>query len=144
MVNEAIDSSSVQYAIIAGLRTESGAERVVIEYTNKGSLNDLIAAPSIIAAGFASREDAVASSRVPMPPAVCYRRAPQAIASEGSERYRQTLNRAKRRNEVNSTLRRVTRFFTASLSDAAIAAAVIFSSRNLVSAVIRMALGSSA
>lgn len=136
MVNEAVDSSSVQYAIIAGLRAESGAERVVIEYTNEKSLNDLIAAPSIIAAGFASREDAVASSRVPIRLAGSYRQVPQ--------RYRQTLNRAEQRSEMNSTLPRVTRFFTTFLSDAAITAAVIFSSRSLVSTIVRIALGSSA
>lgn len=144
MVNQAVDSSSVQYAIIAGLRTETGPERLVIEYTNEESLSDLIAAPSIIAAGFASREDAVASSRAPMALPVSYRQVPPAIAGEDTERYRQTLKRTDRRGKMSSTLRRLARFLTASYSDAAITAAFIFSSRSLVSMIIRMALGCSA
>jgi hypothetical protein len=60
VVNEVVDSSGVQYAVIAGLRTETGPERLVIGYPNEESLRDLIAAPSIIAVGFSSREQAVA------------------------------------------------------------------------------------
>jgi hypothetical protein len=126
VVNEAVDSSGVQYAIIAALRTETGPERLVIEYTNQESLSDLIAAPSIIAAGFASREDAVASGRAL---AVSYRRA---------------LSRVERRGEVSSTLRRLARFLASSYGDAAVIAAVIFSSKSLLSTVIRTALGGSA
>ena len=122
MLNKAIDSSGVQYAIIAGPRTETGPERLVIEYANKESLSDLIAAPSILAAGFASREDALASSRTFM-------------AGGVAERYRQRLNLGNRR---------VTRFLTASYNHVAITAAVLFSSRRLVSTIIRMALGCSA
>ncbi len=131
VLNKAIDSSSLQYAIIAGPRTENGPERLVIEYANEESLSDLIAAPSILAAGFASREDALASSRT-------------FTAGGVTEKYRQTLDLGKRRYEMSSTLRRVTRFLTTSYSEAAIAAAVLFSSRRLVSTIIRMALGCSA
>lgn len=63
MLNEKVNSSGVQYAVIAGPRTEAGPERFVIAYSNEESLRDLIAAPSIIAIGFSSREHALASSR---------------------------------------------------------------------------------
>jgi hypothetical protein len=144
VVNQTVDSSSVHYAIIAGLRTETGPERLVIEYTNEKSLSDLIAGPSIIGAGFASREDAVASSRAPMPPAASYRQVPSATVDRNTERYRQTLERADRQGEMSSTLRRLARCLTNSYSNAAITAAIIFSSRSLVSAIVRMALGSPA
>jgi hypothetical protein len=69
-VNEVVDSSDVQYAVIAGLRTETGAERLVIAYPSEESLRDLIAAPSIIAVGFSSREEAAAGRRASVPAAV--------------------------------------------------------------------------
>ena len=49
VVNQMLDSSGMRYAVIAGLRTETGAERLVIAYANEKSLRDFIAAPSIIA-----------------------------------------------------------------------------------------------
>ena len=54
-----LDCPATQYAVIAGLRTEQLSERLVIAYPDEESLRDLIAAPSIIALGFNSREEAV-------------------------------------------------------------------------------------
>jgi len=62
VMNKLIDFSSVQYAVIEALRTETGPERFVIAYPNEKSLRDVIAAPSIIAFGFSSREEAVANT----------------------------------------------------------------------------------
>ena len=56
VVNQMLDSSGMRYAVIAGLRTETGPERLVIAYANEKSLRDFIAAPSIIAVDFSSRE----------------------------------------------------------------------------------------
>src|ERR1700761_7860739 len=70
VVTEAVDSTGMQYAVIAGLRTETGPERFVLAYPNEESLRDLIAAPSIIAAGFSTREEAAAGSRAYATPAV--------------------------------------------------------------------------
>jgi hypothetical protein len=143
VVNEMVDSSGVQYAVIAGLRTKTGPERLVIAYPNEESLRDLIAAPSIIAVGFSSRDEAVAGGRSPVPnAAVSYQRTPEAIA-RGPERYRLGFNWAKRGGQTSSTLRRLARFLVTSYSDVAAAAIAIFFSRNTVSAVVRMALGSS-
>ena len=56
VVNQMLDSSGMRYAVIAGLRTETGPERLVIAYANEKSLRDFIAAPSMIAVDFSSRE----------------------------------------------------------------------------------------
>jgi hypothetical protein len=144
VVNEMVDSSGVQYAVIAGLRTETGLERLVIAYPNEASLRDFIAAPSIIAVGFSSREEAVAGGRVPVPTVISHQRMPEATVGAGTERYQQGLNWAERRGETGSTLRRLARFLFTSYSDVATTATAIFFSRNAVSAAIRMALGSSA
>ena len=61
-MKELIDFSSVQYAVIEALRTETGPERFVIAYPNEQSLRDVIAASSIIAFGFPSREEAIANT----------------------------------------------------------------------------------
>ena len=124
-MNVVVDSSGMQYAVIAGLRTETGPERLVIAYPNEELLRDLIAASSIIAVGFSSREEAAASSRA----------SGQAAISD--------LRMRKRRADTGSTLWRVTRFFATSYSHVATAIIAIFFSRSAVSAVIRMAMGSS-
>jgi hypothetical protein len=62
-MNKLIDFSSVHYAIIEALRTETGPERFVIAYRSEKSLRDVIAASSIIAFGFSSREEAVANTK---------------------------------------------------------------------------------
>ena len=61
-MNELVDFSGVQYAVIEALHTETGPERFVIAYPNEQSLRNVIAAPSIIAFGFSSREEAVANA----------------------------------------------------------------------------------
>ena len=142
-MNKVVDSTGVKYAVIAGLRTETGPERLVIAYPNEESLRDLIAAPSIIAVGFSSREEAVAGGRAGVPTTVSYQGMPEARAGSGTEGHQQGLSWAERRGEIRSTLRRLARFLVTSYSDAATTAIVMFSSRNAVSAVIRMALGSS-
>jgi thymidylate synthase len=62
VVNELVDLSGMQYAVIEALRTEADPERFVIAYRNEQLLHDVIAAPCIIAFGFSSREEAVMST----------------------------------------------------------------------------------
>jgi hypothetical protein len=143
VVKQMVDSSGVQYAVIAGLRTETGPERLVIAYPNEASLRDLIAAPSILAFGFSSREEAVAGGRPSVPTAISHQRMPEVTAGGDTERYQHGFNWAERRGEIGSSLRRLARFIVTSYSDVATTAIVLFSSRNAVSAVLRMALGSS-
>lgn len=143
MVKQMVDSSGMQYAVIAGLRTETGPERLVIAYPNEKSLRELIAAASIIAVSFSSREEAVAGCRAFMPTAIYHQQMRETIAGGGTERYRQRLSWAERRGEIGSTVRRLRRFLVTSYIHAATTVIAIFLSRNAVSAVIRMALGSS-
>ena len=117
-MNDVVESGSLQYAVIAGLHTETGIERLVIAYPNEESLRDLIAAPSIIAAGFSSREEAAAGSRASIAPTVG-------------------------RQQRASVFRRLTRLIVSSYGEIAATVIIIFSSRNAVSAVLRMALGGS-
>jgi len=143
-VNKVVDSTGVKYAVIAGLRTETGPERLVIAYPNQESLRDLIAAPSIIAIGFSSREEAVAGGRVPVPTGTSHQQMPKFTLGAGTERYQQGLNWGGHRGEIGSTLRRLARFLLTCYSDVGTTVTAIFFSRNVASAVIRMALGSSA
>jgi len=143
-VKKVVDFANVQYAVIAGLRTETGPERLVIAYPNEASLRDLIAAPSIVALGFSSREEAVASSRAGAPTVDAYQRMPEAMAGREIKRDQPGLYWAERRGEAGSSLRRLARFLVTACGDVVTSAIVAFSSRNAVSAVIRMAPGSSA
>ena len=142
-MNEMVDDSDVRYAVVAGLRTETGPERLVIAYPNEKSLRDLIAARSIIAVGFSSREDAAAGRKSSVRPAAAsYQRMRETIAV-WSEKCLQGFEWADRRAELGSALRRAAGFLVSSYSNVSTKALVIFSSTNTVSAVVRMALGSS-
>lgn len=138
-----VDSSGMQYALIAGLRTETGLERLVIAYPNEKSLREFIAAASIIAVGFSSREEAVADSKasVSTAAAVSEERMPAAVA-ENTERYQQGFHRSERPARIASALSRAAEFLVASYRDIASTAAVVLFSTNAISALIRMALGS--
>jgi len=142
-VKEMVDCSGVRYAVIAGLRTETGPEHLVIAYPNEDSLRDLIAARSIIAVGFSSREEAAAGRNFSVrPAATSYELLRETIAA-WSQKCLQVFKLANRRAEIGSALRRAAEFFVSSYNDFATTALVIFSSANAVSAVIRIALGSS-
>ena len=62
VVNELLEFSEMRYAVIEAPQIESGPERFVVAYYTEQSLRDFIAAPRIIAFGFSSRAEAVASS----------------------------------------------------------------------------------
>jgi hypothetical protein len=143
VVNELVDSSGVQYAVIAGLRTETGPERLVIAYPNEKSLRDLLAASSILAVGFSSREDAVAGSNASRPDAISYKQMPEIIACGRNEKHSQGRNWTERRGERSSPLGRFVSFLFTSYSEVATTIIALYFSKNALSAVIRMALGGS-
>lgn len=58
-MNSRVDSSSDQNAVIESRCTDRHAERFVLAYYDQGSPRELLAAPSIVAIGFTSREDAM-------------------------------------------------------------------------------------
>jgi hypothetical protein len=142
-VNQVVDSSGVQYAVIAGLRTETGPERLVISYANEESLRDLLATPSIIAVGFSSREQAVAGGRVCVPTAAAYQPVPETTAGGRPETHQLGLNWEEQRGGTHSVLRRLGRFLVTTYSNVLTRAIVIFSSRKTLSVAIRIAIGSS-
>src|SRR5438270_1554203 len=143
VVSEMVISSSVRYAVIAGLRTETGLERLVIAYANEKSLRDLIAARSIIAIGFSSREEAAAGRNAFLRPAAAWYEQMRETISVWNEKCLQVFKSADRRAQIGSALRRAAGFFVSFYSDVSTTALVIFSSANAVSSLIRMALGSS-
>jgi len=142
-VSEMVISSSVRYAVIAGLRTETGLERLVIAYPNEKSLRDLIAARSILAVGFSSREEAAAGRNAFLRPAAAWYEQMRETISVWNEKCLQVFKSADRRAQIGSALRRAAGFFVSFYSDVSTTALVIFSSANAVSSLIRMALGSS-
>jgi len=62
-MDKLVDFSGVMYAVVEALRTEAAPERFVIPYRKERSLHDVLAASCIIAFGFSSREEAVASAK---------------------------------------------------------------------------------
>ena len=138
----------MQYAIIEARQTEvvPGSERFVIAYRNEQSLHDVIAEPRIIALGFFSREEAAASNTAsvffaptkPVPRATVVE-----VVEKQHDGFHWTKWRRDRREE-GSVFERLGGFFVTSYSVMVTSAFVIFSSRNALSAAIRMALGSSA
>jgi hypothetical protein len=142
-VNEMVDSSGECYAVIAGLRTETGPERLVIAYPNEKSLRDLIAAGSIIAVGFSSREEAAAGRNSFVRPAAASYQQIRETTAAWSEKCLPVFKWADWRAEIGSALRKTAGFLVSSYSDVSTKALVIFSSTNAVSAIIRMALGCS-
>jgi hypothetical protein len=142
-VNAALDSPEVRYAVIEGLHTETGPEHFVIAYSNEESLRDLIAAPSIVALGFSSCEEAVASNGVRFPTGGAYQGISATRADGETEKRRQRFTWAQRREKTGSSLRTLARFLVTSYKHVAITVIAIFFSRSAVSAVIRIAMGSS-
>lgn len=140
-MNVVADVPDVRYAVIEGLQTETGHERFVIAYPNEQSLRDLIAAPSIVAFGFASRAEAIVGGGASFPNAVVDQRTPETMAGAETNSSRR-LNR-QRRGETGSMSQKVRRFVSTSCGDVLTWATVIFSSSSFVSTAIRMALGSS-
>ncbi len=58
VVDELVETSTWRYAVI-NVRSEPDRERLVIAYPDEGTLLFLIAAPSIVGLGYASRADAL-------------------------------------------------------------------------------------
>jgi hypothetical protein len=141
-VNAVDDSPDLRYAVIGVRQTETGPERIVIAYSSEESLRDLIAAPSIVALGFAAHNEAVMGGGASFPNRVVDQQTPETMAGADTNRSRQRLNQ-QRQGETGSMSQKVRRFVSTCCSDVLTRATVIFSSSSLVSAAIRMALGSS-
>jgi hypothetical protein len=128
--------SDVRYAVIQASSKKDRPERLVIAYHDEQSLRDLIAAPSIIGLGFASREGAIANCERRMSNATPLRQKTRITAMFHLPHA--SLDLAGRHGLVNH--RRIPQSFVRSALAAVIA---LFYSKNIVSVMIRIGLGAS-
>jgi hypothetical protein len=128
-----VDSPIAQYAVIEARRTEGPSERFVIAYPDEESLRELIAGPSIIACGFASREEAQVNVDTDFWAAAAWKQTPR----DGAEKYQRGVLSAKWRLGAGFNLTQTGRIVRGFLQAAVAGAILIFYSRNAVSTVIR-------
>ena len=131
-----VHCSGVRYAVIQASSNKDRPERSVIAYHDENCLRDLIAAPSIIGVGFASREEAVANLEGHMSDAARSKPKPRITAMLYLPHANVEL--AGRHGLVNH--RRIPQSIVGSVLAALVA---LIYSKNIVSAMIRMALGAS-
>ena len=127
--------SDVRYAVIEASSKKDGPERLVIAYHDEQSLRDLIAAPSIIGLGFASREEAIANLEDHMAATAPSKQKPRITAMF----YLTHANR----DLPNGHGQKHRRILQSILQSALAAVVAVIYSKNIVSAMIRMALGAS-
>jgi hypothetical protein len=131
-----VHCSDVRYAVIQASNNKDRPERLVIAYQDEDCLRDLIAAPSIIGVGFAPREEAIANLEDRMSDAAPSKQKPRITAMFHATHENGDLPSGhgllKHRRIPQSILQ----------STLAAVIALIYS-KNIVSAMIRMALGAS-
>jgi hypothetical protein len=131
-----VHCSDVRYAVIQASNNKDRPERLVIAYQDEDCLRDLIAAPSIIGFGFASREEAIANLEGRMSDAAPSKQKPRITAM---------FHATHENGDLPSghgllSHRRIPQSILQSTLAAVIA---LIYSKNIVSAMIRMALGAS-
>jgi len=136
-----VDSSIAQYAVIEARRTEGPSERFVIAYPDEESLRELIAGPSIIACGFAYREEAQAKIDADFWTAESWKQTSGGPTVDGAEKYQRGVFSAKRRLGAGFNLTQTGRIVRGFLHAAVAGAILIFYSRNAVSTVFRSFVG---
>ena len=142
IMSRLIDSSGVHYAVINSCCSQGSPEPLVIAYADERSLRELIAAPSILGLRFDSRAEAVKSARNDSPAI--------ALSNQMRERAGMADRVQKCELEAHSARRGLAGgccswknrgMIHRVLEQAAVMIALIFYSRNVVSAVIRTILG---
>jgi len=136
-MTELVDSSIAQYAVIEARRTQGPSERFVIAYPDEESLRELIAGPSIIACGFASRAEAQTNIDADLCTGGVWKETPR----DGAEKYQRGVLSAKRRLGAGFNLKQTGRIIRSLLQAAVAAAILILYSRNAVSTAIRSLAG---
>lgn len=131
-----VDSAISQYAVIEARRTEGPSERFVIAYPDEESLRELIAGPSIIACGFASREAAQANIDAGFWTAA-WKQTLSGPTVDGIKKYQRAVFSSKRRFGSGFNLTHAGRVVCGFLQSAVAGAILIFYSRNAVSTAIR-------
>ena len=131
-----VHCSSVCYAVIHASSKKDRPERLVIAYHDENCLRELIAAPSIVGLGFRSREKAIANLEGHMSNAAPSKQKPRITAM---------FHATHENGDLPSGLCLVKHRRTPqSILQSALAAVIaLFYSKNIVSVMIRMALGAS-
>ena len=132
-----VDSSKAQYAVIEARRTEGPSERFVLAYRDEESLRELIAGPSIMACGFAYREEAQAKIDADFWTAAAWAQTSRRPTVDGAQKYQRGVLSAKRRLASGFNLTQTRRIVRAFLQAAVAGAILVFYSRNAVSTAIR-------
>ena len=136
VVGVLVHCSGVRYALIQASSNKDKPGRLVIAYQDEGCLRDLIAAPSIFGLGFASREEAIANLKSFASDAAPSKQKPRITAMFQATHENGDLPSG----HVLVERRRIPQ----SILQPALAAVIaLFYSKNIVSAMIRMALGAS-
>jgi hypothetical protein len=97
-----VNSPIAQYAVTEARWTEGPSERFVIAYPDEESLRELIAGPSLIAWGFANREEAQANIDADFWMAEAWKRTSGGPTVDGAEKYQSGVLSAKRRLGVST------------------------------------------
>ena len=131
-----VHCSGVRYAVIQASTNKDRPERLVIAYQDEDCVRDLLAAPSIIGLGFASREEAIAN---------CEGRMSNATPSKQKTRITAMFHATHEDGDLPSRQGLLKhRIIPQSILQSALAPVVaLIYSKNIVSAMIRMALGAS-
>jgi hypothetical protein len=131
-----VHCSDVRYAVVQASSNKDGPERLVIAYQDEDCLRDLVAAPSIFGLGFASREEAIANLKSFASDAASSKQKPRKTAMFHGTHANVEL--AGGPGPVKH--HRIPRSILQSALSAVIA---LFYSKNIVSVMLRMALGAS-
>lgn len=142
-MNDRVDFANMKYAVIEAVRTEGGPECMVIGYPDEESLRDLIAAPSIVALGFTSRDLAAATIENGLALSAGSKQMPQAGGSAGTKPSQRDVRAAKRRIGDWFSVPESRRIACRVMQQALATAILAFYSRNALSAAIRTFFGGS-
>lgn len=126
--------ATVRYAIIQASSKKDHPERLVIAYPDENCLRDLIAAPSIVGLGFASREEAMTKliGSMPDPRALEQKRLPIPSSYKAQQDGDAVSGCASVKNHRNTF--HILQWALATIT-------VVFYSKNLFSVMVRAALG---
>jgi hypothetical protein len=135
-VEELVDTSTCRYAIV-NVRSEPDRERLVIAYPDEGTLRFLIAAPSIVALGYASRADALRNIDRRVTTKASLRRLLKTALCHSNMTFLTECRAALRRFAGGFELSRTSQLMRNLLHNGLAAALVFFYSRNVLSSTVR-------
>jgi hypothetical protein len=141
VVNELIDSSCKRFAVIESRWTDRRPDRFVIEYRDEETLRELIATPSIVAIGFASREDAITRIEACFSVSTPWHQVQEAIPGDGTGCDRPVSHSAAQWSTRGFSFAGTLRTSRRVLQNAVTATILGFYSRNAVGALIRAFVG---